>query len=107
MDLDAIKALPVADLAHEHCFPWLWVTNAHLLDGSALAVLAAWGFVPKTMLTWDKGRVGMGKWLRGRTEHCILAVRGDPKIMLTNQTTLITGPVREHSRKPDSFFDLV
>jgi N6-adenosine-specific RNA methylase IME4 len=27
--------------------------------------------------------------------------------MLTNQTTLLHGPMREHSRKPDEFFAMV
>jgi hypothetical protein len=31
-----------------------------------------------TILTWTKDRIGNGHWLRGQTEHCILAVRGNP-----------------------------
>lgn len=49
----------------------------------------------------------MGDWLRGKTEHAILAVRGRPLVTLTNQTTAFTAPVREHSRKPDEFYALV
>jgi N6-adenosine-specific RNA methylase IME4/ParB-like chromosome segregation protein Spo0J len=93
--------------ADDDCILWLWVTNAHLLDGSAGRVLDAWGFTPKTLLTWNKGRMGAGRWLRGQTEHCILAVRGSPKVELANQTTLLEAPRREHSRKPDEFFALV
>jgi N6-adenosine-specific RNA methylase IME4 len=59
------------------------------------------------MLTWAKDRMGTGEWLRGQTEHCLLAVKGRPVITLTNQTTVIQGPVREHSRKPDDFYTLV
>jgi hypothetical protein len=51
--------------------------------------------------------MGTGDWLRGKTEHCILAVRGQPTVTLTNQTTLLDGPVREHSRKPEEFYALV
>ena len=44
----------------------------------AFAVLDAWGFQQKTMLTWLKDKMGMGDWLRGKTEHCLLDVRGRP-----------------------------
>ncbi|MGA2513319.1 MAG: MT-A70 family methyltransferase, partial [Candidatus Limnocylindrales bacterium] len=65
------------------------------------------GFEPKTILTWAKDRMGTGDWLRGQTEHCLMCVRGHPTVTLTNQTTLLHGPMREHSRKPDEFFTLV
>ena len=106
MTTEAICALPVAPLAHdEGCVLWLWTTNAFMRD--AYRVLDAWGFHEKTILTWVKDRMGMGDWLRGQTEHCILAVRGKPTVLLTNQTTALHGPLREHSRKPDEFYALV
>ena len=36
-----------------------------------------------------------------------MAVRGHPTIDLTNQTTVIEGAMRQHSRKPDEFFTMV
>lgn len=105
MATEAICALPVEGVAHDDAILWLWTTNAHMRD--AYDVIAAWGFEPKTILTWVKNRIGLGDWLRGQTEHCILAVRGKPVVTLTNQTTVIHGPVREHSRKPDEFYEMV
>ncbi|HEY7309552.1 MAG TPA: MT-A70 family methyltransferase [Gemmataceae bacterium] len=105
MSLDEIAALPIASMAAEDGTLWLWTTNAHLFDCPQL--LSAWGFTHKTVLTWGKDRMGCGDWLRGQTEHCILAVRGQPVVELTNQTTLLTAPVREHSRKPEEFYQLV
>jgi N6-adenosine-specific RNA methylase IME4 len=105
MTLDAIKALPVADLAHTDCILWLWTTNAFIWE--ARECLDAWGFEKKTILTWVKDKMGIGDWLRGRSEHCLMAVKGKPLVDLTNQTTVITGPLREHSRKPDAFYALV
>jgi N6-adenosine-specific RNA methylase IME4 len=105
MTVDAICKLNVADLAADNCVLWLWTTNAFMRQ--AFAVVDAWGFQEKTILTWAKDRMGLGDWLRGQTEHCILAVRGKPIVTLTNQTTLLRGPVREHSRKPDEFFEMV
>jgi N6-adenosine-specific RNA methylase IME4 len=106
MTTEEICALPVGELAHDDgCVLWLWTTNAFMRD--AYRVLDAWGFQEKTILTWVKDRMGLGDWLRGQTEHCILAVRGRPTVTLTNQTTALHGPMREHSRKPDEFYALV
>jgi N6-adenosine-specific RNA methylase IME4 len=105
MSLDAIRALDVAGRAHRDCVLWLWTTNAHIPH--AFGIVEGWGFEYKTMLTWVKDRMGTGEWLRGRSEHCLLAVRGRPTITLGNQTTVIEGPLREHSRKPDEFYAIV
>jgi N6-adenosine-specific RNA methylase IME4 len=105
MSIKDICGVDVASLAHEDCIPWLWVTNHHLRE--AFAVLDAWGFEQKTVLTWAKDKMGMGDWLRGQTEHCIMAVRGKPIVTLTNQTTLLHASVRAHSQKPVEFYDFV
>jgi N6-adenosine-specific RNA methylase IME4 len=105
MSIDEICALQVP--ADKNCTLWLWVTNAHLIDGSATKVLAAWGFEPKTMLTWDKVRMGSGYWLRGVTEHCILATKGKPVHNLTNERTLLVEPRRAHSQKPDGLYSMI
>jgi len=105
MTVDAITALPVGTLAHDDCILWLWVTNAHIAEGHAVA--EAWGFTVKTILTWGKSTMGLGDWLRGQTEHCLMCVKGRPVVNLTNQTTLLHGAVREHSRKPVEFYRLV
>jgi hypothetical protein len=52
MTLDAIKALPVDDVAAADAHCWLWVTNATLRAG--YDVLEAWGFTPRSPLTWIK-----------------------------------------------------
>ena len=51
--------------------------------------------------------LGVGDGLRGQTAHCLFSIRGKPFVTLTNQTTLLEAPLREHSRKPDEFFILV
>lgn len=95
----------VREIAHEDCILWLWVTNHHMRE--AFIVLDAWGFEHKTILTWVKDKFGYGDWLRGRTEHCLMAVRGTPIVHLTNQTTAFNGPMRANSQKPDEFYKLV
>jgi N6-adenosine-specific RNA methylase IME4 len=105
MTIEAICAFPVASLSHRDCVLFLWTINSHMRE--AFTVLDAWGFEPKTILTWAKDKMGVGTWLRGQTEHCLLAVRGKPTVVLTNQSTLLHAPVRAHSEKPEEFYALV
>jgi len=105
MSLDEIEILPVAEHSNDNAILWLWTTNAFLR--AAFKLMDSWDFEQKTMLTWAKDRMGIGDWLRGQTEHCLLAIRGRPIVTLTNQTTLLVAPMREHSRKPDEFYHLV
>lgn len=103
MPTDEIAAMEMP--AEDNAILWLWTTNAFMHD--AYHILESWDFAPKTILTWVKDRMGTGDWLRGKTEHCILAVKGKPVIDLTNQTTVLVAPLREHSRKPDEFYEMV
>jgi N6-adenosine-specific RNA methylase IME4 len=105
MSVDAIKALDVGGLAHDDAVVWLWTPFAHLRQ--AFEVLDAWGFTPKTMVTWVKDHFGTGVYLRSQSEYCLMAVRGHPTITLSNQSTVIHGPLRKHSEKPESFYELV
>ncbi len=105
MVIDEIKSIPVSDIAADDAVLWLWTTNAHLRV--AFDVVAEWGFEYKTLLTWVKDRMGTGEWLRGRTEHCLLASRGKPVFIHGVHTTVIEAARREHSRKPEEFYVLV
>lgn len=89
----------------EDCIIWLWTTNTHIRD--AYELLQEWNFAPKTILTWNKVNIGIGRWLRNVTEHCILAVKGSP--IWTNKTysTLLTEKRTSHSTKPESFYKMV
>ncbi len=103
--------IPIAELraielpAAKNCVLWLWTTNAFM--GEACDLIDAWEFRLKTILTWVKPRLGVGRWLRNRTEHCLLAVKGSPRVDLTNQSTVLEAPGREHSRKPDEFYEMI
>jgi N6-adenosine-specific RNA methylase IME4 len=105
MSIEAIRGLDVRSLAEKDAVLWLWTTNAHLPE--AFSVAEAWGFTYKTLLTWDKVKPGMGEWLRGLTEHCLMCVRGKPTVLLKAQTTIIRETVRRHSAKPEAFYNLV
>jgi N6-adenosine-specific RNA methylase IME4 len=103
MSLEEIQAL---ELPHaDDCVLWLWTT--HKFMRYSFEILEKWGFRDVAILTWVKDRMGLGTWLRSQSEFCIMAVRGCPTINLTNQTTVINGAMREHSRKPDEFYQMI
>ena len=103
MSLEEIKNIELP--CDDDCVLWLWTTNRFMHE--AYHCLEAWGFEPKTILTWVKDRMGLGRWLRSQTEHCILAVKGSPLVDLVNETTVLEAPNRGHSTKPDEFYELV
>jgi N6-adenosine-specific RNA methylase IME4 len=124
MDLDAIKALPVAAAAARDCHLFLWTTGPHLPQ--ALEVIKAWGFKYSGMgFTWIKLKkgfrdddgdfiniktdfhVGMGYTTRKNAEFCLLGRRGSPRRLRADVREVIVSRVREHSRKPDEFYDRV
>ena len=109
--------MPVPALsANTGCVLWLWTTNNHMPE--ACQCLEHWGYDLKTILTWEKisqtgaTRVGTGHWLRNATEHCLFTVESEVRSFgfqhtLTNQSTVLRAPRREHSRKLDEFYELV
>lgn len=113
--MDALKAMPVASLAADNAHLYMWVTNAFMVEAHDLC--RAWGFKPKTILTWvkvhqdDPARVSMktGYWFRGATEHVLFGVRGS--LRLTSDegipTAFLWPRIGAHSVKPDAFGDLV
>ena len=69
--------------AADDCLLFLWTTNPFLADGSAAEVVKAWGFTPKSVLTWTKVQddgispsMKTGHWFRSASEHLIFATRG-------------------------------
>lgn len=98
-----IMALPVAELAEENCHLYLWTTNNFLPD--ALKVMEAWGFTYKTIITWNKDRMGLGQYFRGLTEHCLFGVKGvlpykEADGKRCQGKTGFYAPKGEHSAKP-------
>lgn len=105
--LSWVAALPVSVLAADDCLLWLWATNPMLPQ--AMAVLDAWGFTFKTAGHWVKrtrhGKLafGTGYILRCAGEPFLIGTRGEPRTRRSTRS-VIEGPLREHSRKPDETF---
>jgi N6-adenosine-specific RNA methylase IME4 len=104
--LEQIAAVPVSELLTEDGVVWLWTTNGFLLEAGDIA-RDAWGLTYRNTLIWDKERVGTGIYLQNATEQVLIFTRGKPVTRFEGHANIIRGGVREHSRKPDSFYELV
>ena len=113
MGIDAIKALPVGELADKDCALFLWVTFPCLREG--LAVLDSWGFTYKTVaFVWVKQNRkadslfwGLGYWTRSNTEICLLATKGSPRRASAKVHQVILSHIEEHSKKPQEARDRI
>lgn len=107
MNLEDICNLPIKKIVDKDCVLFLWVTYPMLQEG--LKLIKEWGFTYKTIgFQWIKQNksgkgyfFGLGRWTRGNTECCLIAVKGKPKRISAKVSQLIFSPLREHSRKPD------
>lgn len=115
MDLEAIKAMPVSQIAANKSHLYLWVPNALLPEG--LEVMKAWGFEYKGNIVWEKVRKdgmpdgrGVGFYFRNVTELLLFGIKGDNNRTLAparSQVNLIRTMKREHSRKPDEIIPII
>ncbi len=114
MSTQEIIDLPVAAHTREQCHLYLWCPNALLREG--LEVLQAWGFTYKTNLVWYKIRKdggpdgrGVGFYFRNVTELVLFGVKGSMRTLPPgrSQVNVLAQRKREHSRKPDEFYEIV
>jgi N6-adenosine-specific RNA methylase IME4 len=111
MPTEAIKALPIADLAAHDAVLFMWGTYPKIAD--LLALGAAWGFEYKSIaFQWVKRYAksgdaffGLGRWTRGNTEGCFLFTRGKPhrisakvgQLVETFEPEILDAPIGRHS----------
>ncbi|BDT94159.1 DNA methyltransferase [Nocardia sputorum] len=105
MSLDRIAAMPIVDLVEDNAHLWLWATNATLR--TAYDVVDAWGFVPRSPLTWVKPRFHLGNYLRNATEHLIFGTRGRAPVHYRSQPTWMFAPIQDHSHKPEEQYAVI
>ena len=83
----------------------LWTTHSFL--PVAFDLLKGWELEYKATIVWDKESMGMGSWLRMQCEFCLIAIKGNPFWNNTKYRDIIRAKRRQHSRKPDEFFDII
>ena len=100
-----LRDFPVPDMAADDCHLYLWTT--HKFMPMALRLAEHWGFRYQCMMTWVKN-VGFTpfSWMYS-TEHVLFCRRGSLKLKKMGLRLDFSAKVREHSRKPDVFYELV
>lgn len=110
MELDEIKNSTlgeknISDISADNSIVWLWTTHKFLPHSFDL--LSSWGYEYKATMVWDKQKMGMGYWLRMQAEFCLLGIKGKPTWYLENERDVLAIARKEHSRKPDEFYEMV
>lgn len=104
MTQEQLKALEIP--AKDNCVMFLWTTQKFIWDAKEL--LDTWGFTYRSMIVWDKEKIGMGDLIRMQCEFCLVGIKGSP-VFKDNHSVrdIIREPRREHSRKPEEFYRIV
>lgn len=107
MALEDIKELPIGNLAADDSVIFLWATSPKLEE--AIGVLNAYGFKYVTSGVWDKLKIGMGYYFRGRHELLLVGKKGNlpvppPK---SRVSSVIEIPRSKHSKKPVEFYGIL
>lgn len=114
MTVEAIKKMPIKDLAADDCHLYFWTTNGYL--GRAFEVIEAWGFKYSTTLVWAKNARGggLGGNFKITTEFLLFATRGSLKAKEQHVGTWFNVKREydergkpQHSRKPSFFHELI
>lgn len=110
MHIDAIKAIPVPDIAADNCLLALWVPNSLLNYG--LDTMKAWGFTQKQIFMWIKTSkgpsglaFGMGRYFRNCSELALIGTKGKLKLHDKSQRNVALDPALPHSQKPETLQD--
>lgn len=117
MTIEELKKLPVnlagGGIADKDCVLFMWATYPKMQE--ALDLIKAWGFTYKSIaFQWIKQNrsgsgcfFGLGRWTRGNSEPCLIAIKGKPKRISASVGQLVFAPLRRHSQKPDEVRDRI
>jgi len=105
MGIEEIKSLPLEKIAYKDCHVYLWTTHKFL--PIAFEIFKEWNVEYECLLTWVKN-VGMTpfSWMYS-TEFILFGRKGNLELLKKGERLDFSAKVREHSRKPDEFYDLV
>jgi N6-adenosine-specific RNA methylase IME4 len=115
MSIEEIAALDVAGLTAKNALLFMWITNPMLAEAAFVPIFKAWGFTPKSVLTWAKVKHGeftpsmkTGHWFRSASEHVIFGVKGTPKRPWDYPAipTWFAGERAPHSVKPERIHEI-
>lgn len=106
MSIEEISVMPIKDICDKDCILFLWVTMPMLKEG--LKVIESWGFKYKTCaFCWIKTNPkantifkGIGRWVMGNAELCLLATKRKPHRINKDVSQIIMAHRGKHSVKP-------
>lgn len=127
MSIADIEALPVARFAARDARLLFWVTGPFFAVGAHVPIMRAWGFEPVSVWgVWAKPlrhlyqnehgcilddhvfEMMMGHTSRQNCEFVVEGRRGSPPKRLSRSVRqLFLEPARQHSRKPEKFYENV
>jgi N6-adenosine-specific RNA methylase IME4 len=122
MPLAEIAKLPVKDVVADDAVLWLWITGPFLAIGAHKPIMSSWGFEPSGMgFVWVKLNpnapaatfserdlaMGGGFTTRKNCEFVVIGKRGKSVRKSAGVHEVIIEPRREHSRKPEKFYQRV
>lgn len=108
-----LKAMPVKDIVAKDAALFMWVTMPML--PLAFGIGEAWGFRYITCaFVWVKQNPsgqgiysGIGRWVNGNAELCLMFKRGRPERMAKNVKQIVLAPRGRHSAKPPEVRDRI
>jgi len=96
----------IDELSDDNCLMFMWVINNYLKEG--IQLLEHWNFKYITNICWVKSSgAGLGRYVRGCHELCLIARKGKHKFKAKNIKSVIVSKRRQHSRKPDEMYDII
>lgn len=124
MDIDAICAMPIADLLEKDALVAMWITGPMIVRGVHARIFDAWGIQPsavgfvwiKTRRKFDINTLARSPLMEAdlfcstayttlqNAEYCLFARRGSLPRACKNVRQVIIEAPREHSRKPEAAY---
>jgi len=109
---DEVRNLKIGEI-HEDGMIFLWVTGRAM--ELARECFRIWGYTRIEEIIWVKTnqlqriiRTGRtGHWINHSKEHCLVGIKGNPRMNRNLDCDVIVSEVRETSRKPDEIYNLI
>jgi N6-adenosine-specific RNA methylase IME4 len=107
MSEEELSEFDVPSISADDCHLFCWTTHKFL--PSALRLVEAWGFRYVMTMVWHKPGgfqpIGLPQY---NCEFALYARKGSPRFVDTKSFfACFEAPRREHSRKPDEFYDVI
>ena len=107
MPMAEIKAMPIATISDENSMIFCWTINKFLPDTYTL--IKEWGFKYTFTMVWVKGGgMQLPKAPCMNAEYIVVGKKGQSKFVEIKAFSVANNwPRREHSEKPEEFYDLL